>query len=95
MTDLILNDDLKIDVEHHKKQVHLIVFEAGVENVCRKESLKNLSRFIHSDEAHLFKERLQLHKSTAGIATIVKGKSVGNINTEEFINCLEKVNERD
>ncbi|MDB5008458.1 MAG: hypothetical protein JWP45_2851 [Mucilaginibacter sp.] len=89
MPDLKLNEDFNFEIQRHEKRVRLIVFKAGVENVCRKESLKNLLHFIQSDEVHLFKGRLQLHENTTGIGVIVKGNQPeGNIKVEEFIKLL-------
>ena len=89
MTALILDDGLSFAIENNEKRARLIVYKDGVENVCRKETLKNLVRFMLSDEKRLFEGRLQLVKDAAGIGIEVKGQVAGTIKAEEFLNYLE------
>ena len=74
-----------------EKSTRFTIYKEGVENVCRKESLKNLGRFLRSDEERIFKGRLQLYKNAGQIAVEVKGKLAGKITTEDFTGYLEKV----
>ena len=89
MNILKLDNEHAFSIENLDKQVRLIVYNNGVENVCRKSTLKNLSTFIQSGENHLFKGRLQLNKVAGGIGVVVKDRLVGEIATDDFINCLE------
>jgi hypothetical protein len=91
MNPVKLNEDMVFTVDRCEKRVRLIVYKGGVENVCRKETFKNIERFILSDEDGIFKGRLQLHKNIAGIGIKVKGKLIGTINAKEFLNCLEEI----
>lgn len=89
MNILKLDNEHGFSLENLDKQVRLIVYNNGVENVCRKSTLKNLTSFIQSGENHLFKGRLQLNKIPGGIGVVVKDRFVGEIATGDFINCLE------
>jgi hypothetical protein len=84
-----LPNDFSFTIEHDEKRVRLIVYKSGVENVCRKESIKKIRQFIVSDKGRMFKGRLQLIKTPAGIAVEVKGKIEGVIRVEDFTGCLE------
>jgi hypothetical protein len=86
-----LENDLQFAIERYEKRARLIVYKGKVENVCRKDTFKNLMQFIQSGEEHLFKGRLQLHKNSTAIDIIVKGKSAGSINTDDFMNYLKHV----
>jgi hypothetical protein len=86
---LTLNNQQQLGIEPLDKRVRLIVYNNGVENVCRKEHIKNLERFIQSGDNHLFKGRLQLHKNDDAIAIKVKGHIVGSVSNEAFKYCLE------
>ena len=90
MENLKLSDGHSLGIENGGKRVRLIVYNGGVENVCRKESLKKLEDFAQSGDNHLFKGRLQLFKDEVGINVDVKGKIVGRIPTADFINYLNK-----
>ena len=89
MKTLKLNDSYTLALENQEKKVRLVVYNNGVENVCRKSTIKNLTTFIQSGENHLFKGRLQLNKIPGGIGVVVKDSLVGEIVTSDFINCLE------
>lgn len=91
MTLLKLDHGFSFAIEHYEKRVRLIIYKDGVENVCRRESFKNLERFIWSNEESIFKGRLQLRRNSEGIVLVVKGKIVGKMTTEEFASYLEKV----
>ena len=71
----------------------LIVYKNGIENVCRKETLGNLKRFIQLDDSHLFKGRLQLNKNDGNVGVEVNGKLIGIIKTEDFLRCLKEVDQ--
>ncbi|MDB5088678.1 MAG: hypothetical protein JWR09_2672 [Mucilaginibacter sp.] len=89
MNILKLDNEHAFSIENLDKQVRLVVYNNGVENVCRKSTLKNIGRFIQSGDNHLFKGRLQLNKMTDGIGVVVKDSLVGKITMEDFMNCLE------
>jgi len=89
MNILKLNPGHTFAIENDGKQVRLVVYNNGVENVCRKSTIKSLIAFIQSGENHLFKGRLQLNKIPGGIGVLVKDRLVGEIPTGDFINCLE------
>ena len=80
-----LDNDHSFAVELSGKKARLIVYKGGVENVCRKESLKNIKEFIQSGGNHLFKGRLQLQKNTKGTGVIVKGEMIGMINDDDLL----------
>lgn len=84
-----LDNEHSFAIENLDKQVRLVVYNNGVENVCRKSTIKNIATFIQSGENHLFKGRLQLNKRPGGISVVVKGAVVGEIPSNDFMNCLE------
>jgi len=84
-----LDNEHSFAIENLDKQVRLVVYNNGVENVCRKSTIKSIEAFIQSGEDHLFKGRLQLNKRSGGISVVVKGAVVGEIPFKNFINCLE------
>lgn len=88
MISITLDETLQFGVENCGKKHRLIVYNNGVENVCRKESIKKLRQFIISDEKTLFGGRLRLHKNIAGIAIEVKGKIEGIIKVDDFLKLL-------
>jgi hypothetical protein len=88
-TILKLNNGHSFAIENQLNKVRLVVYNNGVENVCRKSTFKNIMNFIQSGDNHLFKGRLQLYKDDAGISIQVKDKIVGEISTDDFINCLQ------
>lgn len=55
-----LNGDYSFGVEESGKNLRLIVYNNGVEKVCRKYSPKKLRDFLQSNDNQLFKGRLQL-----------------------------------
>ncbi len=91
MTLLKLNNGLLLGIECYEKRARLVVYKNGVENVCRKESFKNLMRFVQADTGRLFKGRLQLFKSLSGIDIRVKGELTGTVEADDFKDCLEHV----
>jgi len=72
------------------KKARLVVYNNGVENVCRKSTLKDLAVFMQSGENHLFKGRLQLHKVNSSINILVKGSKVGEIPVSGFLSYLQQ-----
>ncbi len=91
MTPVKLDNEFSFAIEQHEKRARLIVFKNGVENVCRRETFKNLERFTLSDSERIFKGRLQLYKNNGEIVIEVKGKIAGKMTTEDFRSYLEKV----
>jgi hypothetical protein len=89
-----LDNEHSFAVENLDKQVRLVVYNNGVENVCRKSTIKSIEAFIQSGEDHLFKGRLQLNKRPGGISVVVKGVVVGEISREDLLNCLEDAGKR-
>jgi hypothetical protein len=83
-----LADNYSLALEQAENKMRLVVYCSGVENVCRKETTKNLEKFSQLNEAHLFKGRLQLQKNAAGINVIVKGRPVGKIDEKAFAQLL-------
>lgn len=92
MNVLKLDNGYDLAIENADKQARLVVYNNGVENVCRKSTLKNVAAFIQSGENHLFRGRLQLHKENGMINIIVKGNKVGEIPISGFISYLQQVN---
>ena len=91
MIAIALDHGFSFAIEHFEKRARLIVYKGGVENVCRRESFKNLESFLRSDEESIFKGRLQLYKNAGEITVEVKGKLAGKITTEYFTVYLEKI----
>ena len=91
MTLLKLEHGFSFAIEPYEKRVRLIVYKDSVENVCRRESFKNLGRFILSDDEKLFKGRLQLYNNSEEIVIEVKGEIAGKMTIEDFTSYLEKV----
>jgi hypothetical protein len=85
-----LKDRYVFDIEIKGKNARLLVYDGGVEKVCRKTTLKALFGFIQTGENHLFKGRLQLIKKAGTLAIAVKGELVGEITTGALLNCLRK-----
>ncbi|MEO6980262.1 MAG: hypothetical protein ABI113_17855 [Mucilaginibacter sp.] len=92
MNILKLDNGYDLAVENTDKKARLVVYNNGVENVCRKSTLKNLAAFVQSGENHLFKGRLQLHKVNGGINILIKGSKVGEIPISGFISYLQQFN---
>lgn len=78
-----------LDIEINGKNLRLVVYDAGVEKVCRKTTHKSLFEFIQTGENHLFKGRLQLFKNHNVIVIEVKGDVVGEITADTLLNCLK------
>jgi hypothetical protein len=85
---LKLGENQSLAIEISGRLARLIVYNQGVENVCRKERTKTLRDFLQSDEGHLFKGRLQLQKSAGEINVLVKGELAGSIRNEEFVELV-------
>lgn len=88
MNRIKLGDNHSFGIEFYGKKARLVVYTGSVENVCRRESLKKLQNFIQSNENHLFKGRLQLHKNTAGISVLLKGEKVGDLSNQAFLRII-------
>lgn len=66
-----------------------MIYKDGVENVCRKSTIREPVQFIRSDEQRLFKGRLQLVGEINGmIAVEVKGKVAGVVPAKDFLSVL-------
>ena len=83
-----LNDRHSLVIEISGRKARLVVYNNGVEKVCRRTTLKPLLEFVHAGENHLFKGRLQLFKNLEEITVLVKGEPVGEIKAETLLNCL-------
>ena len=92
MNILKLDNRYDLAIENAGNKARLVVYNNGVENVCRKSTLKKLAMFIQSSENHLFKGRLQLHKANGGLNILVKGSKVGEIPIPGFISYLQQCN---
>ncbi len=91
MIAITLDHGFSFAIEHFEKRARLIVYKDSVENVCRRESLKNLEGFILSDDEKLFKGRLQLYKNSEEIVIEVKGEIAGKMTIKDFTSYLERV----
>lgn len=92
MQQLILNSKHVLVFEPSVSKIRIVVLEDGIESVCRKETLKNLKRFLTSKETKIFKGRLQLHKINDAIEIIVKDKPIAIISSaslEKILNNLQ------
>ncbi|RZK58094.1 MAG: hypothetical protein EOO87_01175 [Pedobacter sp.] len=92
MQQLILNSKHVLVFEPSGSKIRIVVLEEGIESVCRKETLKNLKRFLTSKETKIFKGRLQLHKVNDAVEIIVKDKPIAIISTaslEKILNNLQ------
>jgi len=92
MNILKLDNGYDLVIESTCKKARLVVYNNGVENVCRKSTLKNVAAFMQSGENHLFKGRLQLHKVNGSITIMVKGSKVGEISIPGFLDYLQQLN---
>ena len=90
MNILTLDNGYDLAIENADKKIRLVVYNNGVENVCRKSTLKNIATFVQSGENHLFKGRLQLQKENSGINILVKGSKVGEIPIQGFLSYLQQ-----
>jgi hypothetical protein len=91
MTPIKLDNGFSFAIEPCEKRARSIVYKGGVENVCRRESLENLERFILSDDGKIFRGRLQLHKNGGKIVIGVKGEIAGKMTINDFASYMEKV----
>ncbi|WP_295793281.1 hypothetical protein [Mucilaginibacter sp.] len=92
MNILKLDNGYDLAIENTGKKARLVVYNNGVENVCRKSTLKNVAAFMQSSDNHLFKRRLQLHKANGSINIMVKGSKVGEISIPGFLDYLQQLN---
>jgi len=92
MNILKLDNGYDLAIESTGKMARLVVYNDGVENVCRKSTLKNVTAFMQSGENHLFKGRLQLHKVNGSLNVMVKGSKVGEISIPGFLDYLQRLN---
>lgn len=88
----MLDNGYELAIENIDKKARLLVYNNGVENVCRKSTLKNIAAFMQTSENHLFKGRLQLHKENDMINILVKGNKVGEIPVSAFLSYLQRFN---
>jgi len=88
---LKLNDGHALAIENMEKEVRLVLYNNGVENVCRKLTLKTIRHFIQPGENHLFKGRLQLYKNDHHVSVQAKGSIVGKIPLNNFITYLQTI----
>ncbi len=86
-----LSPDHTFTIERYEKRLRLIVYKNGEEYVCRKESLGKLKKALATDDARIFKGRLQLLKHGDDIAVEIKRQPVGTISVSSFQNCLESL----
>ena len=91
MNGLKLNETQWLAIQPFNKRLRLIVYNNGMEEVCRKEYTRNLRRFLLDDEPRLFKGRLQLLRGDLGINVMVKGCLIGTIDAENLLNYLGAV----
>jgi hypothetical protein len=89
MNSLKLNNAHSLTIEPEGKRVRVVVYNNGLEEVCRKEYLSKLIRFIGSDQEQVFKGRLRLFKTAKGIVVEVKNEIAGYISTNDFLNFLK------
>jgi len=92
MNILKLDNGYDLAIENTDKKARLVVYNNGVENVCRKSTLKNVATFMQSGENHLFKGRLQLHKVNGSVNIMVNGSKVGEISVSGFLEYLQQLN---
>lgn len=91
MQNIILNERLTFSLESLDKKVRLIVFDADKELACRKETPKNLQKFLTVNEATLFKGRLQLNKYRDDIEVVIKGQPIAIIPLKTFGRALGEI----
>jgi hypothetical protein len=72
-----LTETVHFYIEPSENQVRLVVIKNGVEWVCRKESYRNLTRFLKTESGRIFKGRLQLILGSGEVEIEVKGTKVG------------------
>ncbi|MFD0941192.1 hypothetical protein [Pedobacter boryungensis] len=91
MQQLILNEKLILSIESLGKKVRLIISELDTELACRKETIKNLERFLIEYEAKIFKGRLQLHKYNEIIEVVLKSKPIAVISSSDFKSIIDNL----
>lgn len=91
MQQITLNNEHTLSFEPMGKSVRLIVSRADEELVCRKESLKNLHKFLLADEMKIFKGRLQLDKHQEMIEVIMKDRPIAMIGANNFEQLLNNL----
>jgi len=88
MQTLKINNNVSFGIERHEKKVRLVVFDKKEELACRKETFRNLQRFVELNEGHVFKGRLQLFKKLDAIHIQVKGEKIGSVSAMNLKKCL-------
>lgn len=86
-----LNNRLSFSVEPHNSKLRFVVHENGNESVCRIEGKSSIQQFLASEEARIFKGRLQLYKYKKEITVEVKGEPIGILSTKEFAELLSQI----
>ena len=91
MRQIIFNEQLTFCFQLLGKKVRLIISEADIALVCRKEIIKNLKSFLLKDEVRIFKGRFQLNKYKGIVEVIMKDNLIAIIlasKLEQVINDL-------
>jgi hypothetical protein len=92
MDSIKLGDAYSLAVEAEAKRLRLIILDKDAELVCHKTTASELGRFLQQTDGHLFKGRLQLHKTSDHVAIIMKGEIIGSIPEFEFQILLNSQN---
>ena len=92
MDSIKLDDGYALAIETEAKRLRLIVLHNDLELVCHKVTASELNRFMQQTDAHLFKGRLQLHKSGDHVAIIMKGEIIRLMPESEFQKLLNRQN---
>jgi S-adenosylmethionine hydrolase len=85
-----LNNMLSFSVVPHNGKLRFVVHENGNESVCRIEGKKSIQQFLGSEEARIFKGRLQLAKYKNEITVEVKGEPIAILSAKEFEELLNR-----
>lgn len=88
MQRIILSEKYTLSFEPLGEKIRLILSEADIELVCRKETIKNLRNFILNDELKIFKGRLQLNKHKDIIEVIMKDKLIAIVSLSKLVHVL-------
>ena len=84
MGSIKLDGGYSLVVEAETKRFRLIILDDNAELVCHKVTVSELNQFLQQTDTHLFKGRLQLHKTGDYVAIIMKGEVIGSIPESEF-----------
>ena len=85
------DNEWHIALEKWSDKLRIILLKQEEEIACRKETKKNLEKFIQTEGEVLFKGRIQLISENKRIQITLKKIFIGSISKSNFITLLTSV----